>query len=53
MFGVKAKIRYINPLVKSKEGYIRIDKLSESARKDIEKALNYRTIKYAYLDFEF
>lgn len=53
MFGVNAKIRYINPLVKTKNGYVRIDKLSKSAKEDSERALNYKTIKYAYLDFEF
>jgi len=51
--GVNAKIRYINPLVKSKDRYVRIDKISDSAKTDIERALNFKTMKYAYLDFEF
>lgn len=51
--GVNAKIRYINPLVKSKDRYVRIDKISDNAKTDIERALNYKTMKYAYLDFEF
>lgn len=50
---VKAKIRYIIPLVKRENGYVRIDKISDVAKKDIEKALNYKTKKYAYLDFNF
>lgn len=49
----KMKIRYINPLVKNAEKYDRIYNISENARKDIEKALNYKTAKYTYLDFEF
>lgn len=48
-----AKIRYINPLVKVKNAYIRINQISEIAKRDIEKARNFRTKKYAYLDFEF
>ena len=48
-----AKIRYIKPLIKEGEKYIRIDKLSNRAKQDIEKCLNYRTRNYAYLDFKF
>lgn len=48
-----AKIRYINPLVKIEKEPIRISKISEVARKDIERAKNFKTEKYAYLDFEF
>lgn len=53
MVSVKCKIRYINPLVKQKERYIRIDKLSSQAKANIDKALNYKTKKYAYLDLNF
>ncbi len=50
----KIKIRYINPLVKiSEDKFIRIDEFSDIAKKDIEKALNYKTKKYAYLNFDF
>lgn len=49
----KIKIRYINPLVKTKDGFIRINKISDTANKDIESVLNYKTKKYAYLDFKF
>ena len=50
---INAKIRYINPLVEinSSNKYIRINKVSEKAKKDIENCLNYKTIKYAYFDF--
>lgn len=50
---IKAKIRYIVPLVKVDNQYIRINQISETAKKDIEKALNFTTRKYAYLDFKF
>ena len=50
---IKAKIRYIVPLVKVSDKYVRINQISEMANKDIEKALNYKTQKYAYLDFKF
>lgn len=49
----KMKIRYINPLVRNDKEYVRIYDISELARSDIEKALNYKTAKYTYLDFEF
>ena len=45
----KLKIRYINPLVRNENGYIRISEISDNAKKDIEKALNYKTKKYIYL----
>ena len=32
---------------------IRINEISDNAKKDIEKALNYKTKKYAYLNFDF
>lgn len=47
------KIRYIIPLVKQENNYIRIDKLSKEAKHDIQRALNYKTRKYAYLDLNF
>jgi len=48
-----AKIRYINPLVRNKNEYIRINEVSNKANQEIEKALNFKTKKYAYLDFNF
>lgn len=49
----KMKVRYINPLVNTDKGYCRLKDLSESAKEDIEKCMNYRPAKYTYLDFEF
>lgn len=49
----KMKVRYINPLVQDNGRYERIDNISESAKQDIEKTLNYKTAKYTYLDFQF
>ncbi len=50
---IKAKIRYINPLVREKGNFIRISKISERAKKDIDSCLKFETSKYAYFDFEF
>lgn len=49
----KIKIRYINPLVREGNKYVRINQVSEKAKQDIEKALQYTTKKYASLDFKF
>ena len=51
--GVKAKVRYIIPLVKVQDKYIRINEVSESAAEDIKKVVNYTVRNYAYLDFNF
>lgn len=48
-----AKIRYIVPLVKEENNYVRINKISQTANENIERAKNFKTRKYAYLDFEF
>jgi len=50
---LKGKMRYIVPLVRQGNEFIRINKLSESAKQDIERCLNFKTKKYAYLDFNF
>lgn len=50
---IKAKIRYINPLVKSKDKFVRIDEISDVAKKDIERCLKFKTKKYANFDFNF
>ncbi len=47
------KIRYINPLVRQEDKFVRISELSKQAKQDIEKARNFKTEKYAYLDFDF
>ena len=50
----KVKVRYINPLVNIDDNkFERVDKISEKASIDIENTLNYKTKKYAYLDFNF
>lgn len=46
----KVKIRYINPLVNNNGKYERIKDISDNAKADIEKALNYKTKKYIYID---
>lgn len=50
---VNSKIRYIIPLVRQDNKFIRINELSENANEDIERALSYKTKKYLYLDFKF
>ena len=50
---LKGKMRYIVPLVKQDNKYIRINELSDNAKQDIERCLNFKTKKYAYLDFNF
>ena len=50
---VKQKMRYINPLVRSDNKFVRIDKISNIAKEEINKYLNFTTKKYAYLDFNF
>ena len=49
----KNKIRYINPLVNVNGEIKRIMDVSDSAKADIDKALNYRTKKYIYMNFDF
>ena len=52
--GINAKRRYINPLVKnSNDSYVRINQISDIAKQDIERCLNFQTKKYAYFDFNF
>lgn len=50
---INAKIRYIVPLVRHENVYVRINEISKEAKEDIERALNFKTKKYAYLDFNF
>lgn len=49
----KVKLRYINPLVRMKDEFIRINNISNTAKQYIEKALNYKRKKYTYLNFDF
>ena len=50
---VKAKKRYINPLVKTKNGIERITDVSEKAKENIQKCLDYSFERYIYMDFNF
>jgi len=50
---VKAKKRYINPLVKTEKGIVRISEISNKAKKCIDNCLNYTFDRYVYMDFNF
>lgn len=50
---VKAKSRYINPLVLVDGKTVRIDKISAEAKKQIEDYLNIPKSGYTYFDFDF
>lgn len=50
---IKGKRRYIVPIVETKQGNKRINKISEQAKKQIEDFLQYETTPYAYFDFAF
>ncbi len=49
----KVKKRYINPLVRYNNEYKRIKDISKRATNDINEALEYKTAKYVFLDFDF
>lgn len=50
---IKAKIRYINPLVQVEDRYLRVRELSSEAKEAIDRATSYTTKKYAYIDINF
>ena len=50
---IKAKKRYINPLVDTENTAKRVTELSNEANKVIENIKVYEDSKFAYLDFEF
>ena len=50
---IKAKRRYINPLVKTDDGLKRISDISDKAKKCIDNCLNYSFDRYVYMDFNF
>ena len=50
---IKAKKRYINPLVRTENGIERISDISDKARNCIEKCLEYTFDRYVYMDFDF
>ena len=48
IFGITS----VNALTINDNGkYTRIDKISTKAKEEIQKCLNYKTLKYAYFDF--
>lgn len=49
----KTKTRYINPLVQSEFGTIRINKISPESKYIIENYLNIKNNNYIYFDFDF
>ena len=49
----KGKLRYIVPLVRNHNNFVRINEISEQAREDIEKAIHFKTKNFAYLNFKF
>lgn len=49
----KVKKRYINPLVRYNNEYKRLKNISKKATNDINEALEYKTAKYVFLDFDF
>ena len=50
---IKAKKRYINPLVKTENGIQRISDISDKAKECINNCLNYKFNRYVYMDFDF
>ncbi len=50
---IKAKKRYIIPLVKNGEESVRVNKISQRAKNDIDNYLKFTTTKYSYFDFDF
>lgn len=50
---ITTKRRYIVPLVEDADSYRRINDISDFAKKRINEYLQFKTKKYAYLDFDF
>ena len=50
---IKAKKRYINPLVETVDGIKRIGDISSKAKSDIDTCLNYNFDRYVFMDFNF
>ena len=50
---VKAKKRFINPLVETEDGIKRIADISSKAKEEIDTCLNYSFDRYVYMDFNF
>ena len=50
---LKGNLRYINPLVKMENEYMRINKVSGKADNDIQSVIKFEPKEYVCLDFEF
>ena len=50
---LKGKMRYIVPLVRHEDEFIKINKISKTADEEIKKAINFKTKEFAYFDFDF
>ncbi len=50
---VKAKTRYVVPLVQTENGTVRIDKISEKAKQEIDNYLNVPKDGWTYFNFDF
>ena len=50
---INAKRRYIVPLVKDNNSFKRVNEVSIYAKEKIDNYLQFKTKKYAYLDFDF
>ena len=50
---IKAKKRYINPLVLTNDGPKRIADISTKAKENIDKCMNYSFDRFIYMDFNF
>ena len=50
---IKAKRRYIIPLVSDNGLTKRINEISDKAKKEIDEYLNYNTAKYTYIDLDY
>jgi len=50
---LKVKTRYIVPLVKTENEFVKINQISEMAKQDIENAINFKPKEYAAFDFKF
>jgi len=48
----KNKRRYIVPLVRTENGYERINNISDKAKEDIDVFLNYKPKQYCYMEFD-
>lgn len=50
---VKSKVRYVNPLVQTKNGNKRIYEISNKSKQQIDNLLNNQKQNYIYFDFDF